>query len=334
MEIRDRVVELKRVRTKDLVPNPKNWRRHPKAQADALRALLGEIGNSDALLVRELPDGRLQLIDGHLRAETMPDEEVPVLVLDLDEDEADKLLLTLDPLGGMASADSARLDALLESVRIDDPAIQALLDDLRVQEGLLLENLNDLVDPEPQVDKAEELRCKWGTEAGQLWQAGPHRLICGDSRDPDTIRRLWDDGRKFRMLWCDPPYGIDYASKNELLNRTDRGNRIQKPIANDALGPQAVTALFRDALKQALTFAAKGAACYATVPSGTLLPHFIAALNDSGFSFKHLLVWVKQHFVIGMSDYQQRHEPVLYWLARGRSALFLIRSLPEFCLRS
>ncbi len=76
MEIRDRVVELRRVRARELVPNPKNWRRHPKAQAEALRGLLGEIGNADALLARELPDGRLQLIDGHLRAETMPDEEL------------------------------------------------------------------------------------------------------------------------------------------------------------------------------------------------------------------------------------------------------------------
>src|SRR5579864_6744989 len=99
MEIRDRVVELRRVRARDLLPNPKNWRRHPKVQADALRGLLDEIGIADALLARELPDGRLQLIDGHLRAETMPDEEVPVLILDLNEAEADKLLLSLRPAG-------------------------------------------------------------------------------------------------------------------------------------------------------------------------------------------------------------------------------------------
>ncbi len=181
-----------------------------------------------------------------------------------------------------------------------------------------MENLNDLVDPEPQIDKAEELRCKWSTEVGQLWQAGPHRLACGDCRDPNIIRRLSGDGPKFRMIWSDPPYGVDYASKNELLNRSDRGNRIQKPIANDALGPQEVSALFRDALMQALPFATRGAACYATVPSGTLLPHFITAFNDSGFSYKHLLIWLKSHFVLGMCDYQQRHEVVLYgWLENG-----------------
>jgi len=69
MKIRDRVVELRRVPAGSLLPSPKNWRRHPKAQADALRGLLSEIGYADALLARETPEG-LMLIDGHLRAET------------------------------------------------------------------------------------------------------------------------------------------------------------------------------------------------------------------------------------------------------------------------
>src|SRR5208282_2448060 len=97
-QIRDRIREFRRVQAKGLLPNPKNWRRHPKAQRDALRGLLNEIGYADALLVRELSDGRLMTIDGHLRAETTPDMEVPVLILDVTAEEADKLLLTLDPL--------------------------------------------------------------------------------------------------------------------------------------------------------------------------------------------------------------------------------------------
>src|SRR5882724_7079936 len=76
--IRDRTRELRRIPAKDLLANPKNWRRHPKAQADALRGILTEIGYADALLARELPDGRLMLIDGHLRKDTTPDFEVPV----------------------------------------------------------------------------------------------------------------------------------------------------------------------------------------------------------------------------------------------------------------
>src|SRR5215469_10735712 len=112
--IRDRIKDLRRVRARDLIPNPKNWRRHPGAQADALRGLLDEIGYADALIARELPDGKLMLIDGHLRAEITPDVEVPVVIVDLSQEEADKLLATLDPLAAMAESDAERIKELLQ----------------------------------------------------------------------------------------------------------------------------------------------------------------------------------------------------------------------------
>src|SRR5215472_7335189 len=127
MQIKDRIKELRRVTASELVANSKNWRTHPAAQAQALRAMLLDVGYADALIARELHDGRLQLIDGHLRAETTPNDIVPVLVLDVTEEEADKLLLTLDPLAGMAEADTRRLRELLETVRYDDHAIEELL---------------------------------------------------------------------------------------------------------------------------------------------------------------------------------------------------------------
>src|ERR1700694_2518109 len=98
MKVRNRIKELRRVPARELLPTPKNWRSHPPAQQDALRGLLAELGYCDATIARELADGRLQLIDGHLRCETTPDMAVPVLVLDVTEAEADKLLATLDPL--------------------------------------------------------------------------------------------------------------------------------------------------------------------------------------------------------------------------------------------
>jgi len=96
MKVRDRIKELRRVRAADLVPNAKNWRTHPVAQRDALRGVLADIGYADALLVRELSDGRLELIDGHLRAETTPDMLVPVLVLDVDEQQTRELVAACD----------------------------------------------------------------------------------------------------------------------------------------------------------------------------------------------------------------------------------------------
>jgi hypothetical protein len=61
--------------------------------------------------------------------------------------------------------------------------------------------LRNLRDSPAQIDRAGELKMKWGTETGQAWLIGPHRLICGDCRDEGTVRRLWaDNGPKLRMV--------------------------------------------------------------------------------------------------------------------------------------
>ena len=127
MEIRDRIKELRKVRASELLPNPKNWRKHPDAQANALRGTLSEIGYADALVAYETPGG-LMLIDGHLRAETTPDQEVPVLVTDLTEDEADTLLATLDPLSAMARTDQNSLLELVSSLNIQNDAVNLMLE--------------------------------------------------------------------------------------------------------------------------------------------------------------------------------------------------------------
>src|SRR6187401_2079322 len=116
MQIRDRIKDLRRVRAGDLRPHPKNWRTHPEAQQNALRGILAEVGFVDALMVRELPNGALQIVDGHLRAETTPDSAVPVLVVDLDDNEAEKVLATFDPLSVVGSDGHTRSAWLLLSL--------------------------------------------------------------------------------------------------------------------------------------------------------------------------------------------------------------------------
>jgi hypothetical protein len=135
MKIRDRIKAFRRMPASSLRPAPDNWRTHPQIQRDALRGLLAEIGYAGAQLCRELPDGSLELIDGHLRAEEMGDRDVPVLVTDLTEEEAKKLLATFDPLGAMAQADAARLDALLQQIGASDGAVAAVLSQLAEAAG-------------------------------------------------------------------------------------------------------------------------------------------------------------------------------------------------------
>ncbi len=202
MKVRDRVKELRRVKASDLIPNPKNWRKHPRAQADALRGVLAEIGYADALLARETPEG-LMLVDGHLRAETTPDAEVPVLVLDVTEEEADKMLLTLDPLAGMAEMDGAAVNALLESVSTESEAVRNLLDGLRDQAQKAMGPGEGLTDPDDVPEAPEEPVAK----RGDVWVCGDHRVMCGDSTDVEDVAKLMA-GETAALGLTSPPYAV------------------------------------------------------------------------------------------------------------------------------
>ena len=128
-DIKDRIKELRRLPANELIPNPKNWRRHPPSQRAALGGVLEEIGFADAVIAIETPEG-LKLVDGHLRQSVMGTTPVPVLVLDLTEEEADHLLLTLDPLAMMVSTDKDKLLSLLVDSSFQSQAVNDMLEGL------------------------------------------------------------------------------------------------------------------------------------------------------------------------------------------------------------
>jgi DNA modification methylase len=302
MKIRDRIRELRRVPASELRPNPKNWRTHPEAQANALRGLLSEIGIADAVLAREMPDGSLMLVDGHLRAETLGDETVPVLVLDVDEAEADKVLATLDPLAAMAEADAAKLDAILREVDTGSPDVQQLLADLADEAGLYQDEAKEIVEdeiPEPPVDPI--------TKPGDLWLLGEHRLLCGDSTKAEDVERLMA-GAKADMVLSDPPYGVSYVGKTKDALK----------VENDALGEEDLTALVVAAFDNAEANCRAGAYWYATVPPGPLHILFADDWKRRGI-LRQIMVWAKDSMVLGHSEYHYQHEPILFgWIPGDR----------------
>ena len=208
MTMKDRVKELRRVPASELRANPKNWRRHPPSQEAALRGVLEDIGFADAVIARETDDG-LELIDGHLRQEVMGDQVVPVLIVDVTEEEADKMLLTYDPLAMMAHADQDQLLHLLRDTQFESKAVNDMLEAVANGERLPMPDLTEPVDdPGPQIDRADELREKWQTERGQVWEVGRHRLMCGDCTDTDHVSVIMD-GVLAQAVITDPPYGIN-----------------------------------------------------------------------------------------------------------------------------
>ena len=131
MWFRDRITELRRVPAAALVPHPHNWRRHGPDQHAAMRGLLARLGYVNALLVRDLGDGTYQVLDGHMRLEIAQGAtDVPVLVLDVTEDEAALILATHDPIGDLALPDAESSNALARAVWTDNEAINTVLRDL------------------------------------------------------------------------------------------------------------------------------------------------------------------------------------------------------------
>lgn len=143
MSIRNRILDHRRVRAGDLVPHESNWRLHPSEQREALEAILAEVGFARSLLAYQLPDGRLKLIDGHLRREMHPDEIVDVEVLDVDDADARKLLLSLDSMAALATADADVVESLRRQTTTDSAALADLWESLDRADRETQEALHD-----------------------------------------------------------------------------------------------------------------------------------------------------------------------------------------------
>lgn len=307
MKIRDRIKEFRRVKASELRPNPKNWRTHPKGQQEALRGVLAEIGYADALLARELPDGTLELVDGHLRAETTPDQDVPVLVLDVNEEEAAKLLATLDPLASLAETDADALRSLLDQVETDSDALQEMLDQLAADAGI--------VEPEPEVteDDVPPVPVDPITKPGDLWLLGRHRLLCGDSTKAEDVDKLVGDNL-VDLVWTDPPYGVCLNDVQSVSEAKKLHRRLDGQIIhNDDLKPEDLRSFLYASLRIAYDKSRPGAVWYIAAPSGDIFGEFAYVLGREGINvWRHTLVWVKDRLVLGRADYHYRHESIMY----------------------
>ncbi len=125
MSIRNRIKGHRRVRAGELIPHELNFRLHPDLQRSALEALYKDVGFARSLLAYELPDGRLKLLDGHLRRDFDPDMEVEVEILDVNDEEARTLLLSIDPLAALAETQEALHDRLMEIAPARPPELLA-----------------------------------------------------------------------------------------------------------------------------------------------------------------------------------------------------------------
>jgi hypothetical protein len=200
---RNRIVGQGDADPAQLVANPLNWRTHPSAQRWALTGSLDSVGWVQQMLVNRAT-GRV--VDGHARIDeaiSRHEALVPVLYIELSDEEERLVLSSLDPIAAMATADKVKLEALLRDLTSTDVGLQALLDSLADKNGIRGLGLSEPDELPPEPDQTETY-----VRASDLFQLGPHRVLCGDSTNPADVARLMA-GAEAECLWTDPPYGID-----------------------------------------------------------------------------------------------------------------------------
>jgi ParB-like chromosome segregation protein Spo0J len=220
--------KIEQVATASLVPYAKNAKKHDAAQVAAIAGSIREFGFNNPVLI----DADNGIIAGHgrvLAAHQLGLESVPCLRLTHLSDTQKRAYILADnrlaELGGGWDAEmlAAELEALsaegitMEEIGFDADALEEL--------GATVEpEGKPEIDAEPQIDKAEELRDKWGVEPGQLWELGDHRLLCGDSTKKEDVARVMG-GEKAGAVVTDPPYGIGIDGQRESICKNPKHNR-------------------------------------------------------------------------------------------------------------
>jgi hypothetical protein len=300
---RSRIVRRADVDPAELVANEMNWRRHPRAQRQALSGVLDEVGWVQDVIVN-VRTGRV--VDGHLRVELAQkrgEPTVPVLFVELDEREEALVLATFDPLGVAASIDEVALSRLLETVAAESAAVRELLANLAAP----LPSVDTMGSGDP--DESPPVPTQAVSSVGDLWILDASRLLVGDATEPCVVERVMG-GERARWMWTDPPYGVRYTG------------RTAEALTLDNDTPERLEELLSGAFEAADLVLVPGAPVYVAAPSGPQLLTFGAAFGVLDWHLHQILAWVKDGFVLGHSDFHYQHELVLYAWKRGRRPWF------------
>jgi DNA modification methylase len=326
-----------------LLANPANWRTHPPAQRAALRGSLDTVGWVAQVLVNRVTG---HVVDGHARIEeaiSRGEPTVPVLYVELTDDEERLVLATLDPIGAMAEASSERLAELLAEVTVDDAALRRLLAQLAPPAA-------GLVDP----DAVPAPPAAPITKAGDLWVLGDHRLLCGDAGSPTDLDRLLA-GAEVALAVTDPPYNVqleprsnnaiaaglssfrpahhqalDLARHPEKARPTDRRLRAKdRALANDYQSPAAYEALLAAWFGNLARVLRPGGAFYLWGGYANVA-NYPAALRAAGLYFSQAIIWIKEHPVLTRKDFLGNHEWCFYgWRAGAAHRFFGPPNVPD-----
>ena len=280
-----------------LVPYVNNARTHSPEQVMKLRSSLREFGFINPIII----DRDYGIIAGHGRLLAAKEEgitEVPCVFVDYLTEAQKKAYILADNRMAMDAGWDEEL------LRVEIEALQGEAFDVSLtgfDEKELADLFKDGSDSDAEdddYDLSAALDKAAFVERGDIWTVGRHRLMCGDATSAEDVAALMD-GRKANLILTDPPYGVSFKSSNGLT------------IQNDSMKDEEFYHFLLASFKNMADHLEKGGAAY-VFHADTEGLNFRRAFIDAGFHLAGCCIWVKDSLVLGRSDYQWQHEPVLY----------------------
>lgn len=293
-----------------LIPNANNPRRHSKKQINQVKCSMRTFGP----IVPVLTDAAGKIIAGHCRvlaAQQLRLQEIPTICIEHMSPEQIKAFMVADNrLSELSSWDDALLAKTLRDLseveldfNIED--IGFSMDEIELRIEALDADQDGTPDPDDQVpDMSDEPNV---CETGDLWRLGQNLVMQGDATNLSDIEKLMN-GQHAAMTFTDPPYNVNYgnSAKDEM-----RGTH--RPILNDNLG-EGFEAFLQQVCAHILSVT--DGAIYMCMSSSEL--HLLQdVFVKSGGHWSTFIIWAKQTFTLGRSDYQRQYEPILYGWREG-----------------
>lgn len=257
------------------------------------------------------------VLDGHGRLKALQQmvahgeniPELPIVYVDCrDEADAKELLLKLNSQYGKMTAESIK--DFLGDLQID-------FTELAIPDGFL--DLSTLEEPKEKTDDDEAPEIDYEepaqSEQGQVYELGPHRLMCGDSTSPEDMAILMN-GAKADLIVTDPPYNSAYEGNHNPLTQNEHNHGKNRNIQNDKKNDQEFLEFLEKSFTNMFDHLKKGGVYYIWHADSEGF-NFRKAVKDCGGVVRQCLVWVKNRIMMGRQDYQWKHEPCLYGWKEG-----------------
>ena len=300
--------EMQLVDINRLIPYVNNARTHSPEQITKLRSSLREFGFINPVII----DKDFNVLAGHGRLMAAKAEgitEVPCVFAEHLTEAQKKAYIIND---NRSALDAGWDDELL---KVEMEALQDMGFDLSMtgfdtdELDELFKNEDDSEVKDDDFDLTAALEKASFVERGDIWTVGKHRLMCGDATSADDVNALMGD-TKANLILTDPPYGVSFKSASGLT------------IQNDSIKDEEFYTFLLNAFKCMADHLEKGGAAY-VFHADTEGLNFRRAFVDAGFHLAGCCIWVKDSLVLGRSDYQWQHEPVLYgFLQNGKHKWF------------